>query len=115
MEATSVFVLFLGFLLGGLTLILYMGYQSTEEARARQQREHSGETARAREVAIEMPGFFAPLDAGRTPAPSFAFDNAMLAQLESHVRAEQAIVRQFVRYPSIDALYRQEGQELRVH
>jgi len=116
METTVVFVLFLGFVLGGLTLILYMGYQSTEEARARQGREHRvDETVRVREIAAQMPGFFVPLDADRMPAPSLAFDNAMLARLESHVRAEQAIVTQFVRYPSIDSLYRQGGPELRVH
>lgn len=115
MEATVVFVLFLAFVLGGLTLILYMGYQSTEEARAREARAHDADAARARAVVVEVPGFFAPLDADRTPAPSLAFDNAMLARLESHVRAEQAIVTQFVRYPSIDSLYRQAGQELRVH
>ena len=115
MEATFVFVLFLGFLLGGLMLILYMGYLSTEEARAQQERQHSVKTVRAREIAAEIPGFFAPLDAARKPATPLAFDDALLARLESHVRAEQAIVTQFVRYPSIDSLYRQGGQELRVH
>ena len=93
MEATIVFALFLAFLMGGLTLIFYMGYQATEEVRARQGRElRADETVRVREIAAQMPGFFVPLDAGRTPATPLAFDNAMLAQLESHVRAEQAIV-----------------------
>jgi len=115
MEATIVFVLLLGFLLGGLTLILYAGYQSTEQARARQELEHSADTVPAPEVAVEMPGFFAPLAIDRPPVSPFAFDDALLAALETHVKAEQAIVRQFVRYPSIDSLYRPGRQELRVH
>lgn len=116
MATTVVFLLFLGFLLGGLTLILYTGYQATEEARARQEQERAAAaTAHARAIAVEVPGFFAPMAVDRSPAPSLAFDDALLAALESHVKAEQDIVTQFVRYPSIDSLYRVGRQELRVH
>jgi len=115
METTVVFLLFLGFLLGGLTLILYMGYQSTEQARAQAAQERAAETAAAHTVAVEVPGFFAPMASDRIPTTSLAFDDALLAALESHVKAEQAIVTQFVRYPSIDSLYRAGRQELRVH
>jgi hypothetical protein len=115
MEATIVLVLLLGLVLGGMLLMLASGYVATEEARARQGNARYAEAARANEV-LATSGFFEGLDGNKiSPPPLVAFDDALLAQLESHVRAEQAIVTQFVRYPSIDSLYRQGGPELRVH
>jgi len=116
MATTFVFVLFLGFVLGGMMLMLAPAYLETERERARQAQERRAAKAiRASEAATAIPGFFAGLDATRIPPVPLAFDDALLAQLERHVRAEQAIVTQFVRYPSIDSLYRQEGSSFHLH
>jgi hypothetical protein len=33
------------------------------------------------------------------------FDDALLAMLQNHVKAERAVVSEFVHFPSIDSLY----------
>lgn len=111
MEATIVFGLVLAFLVGGIMLALVMAYLSTEEARAREQGQRHGQVVRAAEA---IPGFFAKSDQGELPGMP-GFDEMLLARLESHVRQEQALVSEFVHYPSINSLYRQTPQSLRAH
>jgi len=111
MEAMIAFGLVLGFLVGGMMLALVMGYRSTEQARAREQALRHGQVAR---VAEAIPSFFAKPDRDELPG-LLAFDEILLGRLESHVREEQALVSEFVHYPSINSLYRQAPQSLRMH
>lgn len=114
MEATLVLVLVLTILVGGMMLALVMGYRSIEEGRSQLAVELRAEAGRAAD-AIAIPSFFAWVDDRKTPLPTIAFDDALLARLEKHVRAEQAVVTQFVHFPSIDSLYRHSDSSLRAH
>jgi hypothetical protein len=113
MEGTLVLVLVLTFLFGGMFLALAMGYRSIEESRAEQQTRPSAQP-RVADVVI-IPSFFAKVENRNFPGPVTAFDEALLARLEQHVRAEHATVAQFVHFPSVDSLYRQSGSQLHVH
>jgi hypothetical protein len=113
MEATLVLVLLLTFLVAGMTFALVMGYRGIEESRAlpAARREATPSVADA----VMIPGYFAAAGSrGNRPA-DLAFDEALLARLDQHVRAEHATVAQFVHYPSVDSLYRQSGSSLHVH
>lgn len=111
MEAMVAFGLVLGFLVGGMMLALVMGYLSIERARASEQETRRGQVARAAET---IPSFIAK--PGRDELPGLlAFDEVLLGRLESHVREEQALVSEFVHYPSINSLYRKAPQPLRMH
>ncbi len=112
MEATLVLVLVLSFLVGGMMLALVMGYRSIEESRAQAVR--PAEALRAAD-AVMIPSFFARVENRNFPGSAGAFDEALLTRLEQHVRAEHAVVAQFVHFPSIDSLYRQSGSSLHVH
>ncbi len=112
MEAEIVFGLVLAFLVGGMTLALAMGYLSTEEARARKQTQSPAHVVRAAEA---IPSFFAKPDQGAPPSEMREFDEALLARIERHIREEQAVVSEFVEYPSIHSLYRRAPHALRAH
>lgn len=113
MEATLVLILVLTFLFGGLMLALVMGYRSIEESRA-QLVEPPAKAPTAADIVL-VPSFFAKLETPGFAVPAVAFDDALLARVEQHVKAEHAMVAQFVHYPSIDSLYRQSGSSLHVH
>jgi hypothetical protein len=113
MAATLVLTLVLTFLVGGLMLALVMGYRSIEESRA-QPVARPAPAPSAVDVVL-IPSFFTAVERVSPAGPALAFDEALLARLEQHVRAEQAMVAQFVHYPSIDSLYRQSGSSLHVH
>lgn len=113
MEATLVLILVLTFLFGGLMLALVMGYRSLEESRA-QLVAPPAKPPTAADVVL-VPSFFAKLETPGFTVPAVAFDDALLARVEQHVKAEHAMVAQFVHYPSIDSLYRQSGSSLHVH
>jgi hypothetical protein len=62
-----------------------------------------------------LPAFFAKAPAG-TPLPvTPGLDEALIALIEEHVRAEQAMVTKFVYYPSFDSLYRQAKPSPTLH
>jgi hypothetical protein len=113
MEATLVLMLVLTFLFGGLMLALVMGYRSIEESRAQQASRPAA--APGAVDAVRIPAFFAQLENRTPPGPAAVFDEALLARLEQHVRAEHAMVAQFVHFPSVDSLYRPSGSSLHVH
>jgi ABC-type amino acid transport substrate-binding protein len=113
MAATLVLILVLTFLVGGLMLALAMGYRSIEESRAQQVARPAKAPSAA--TVVMIPSFFAPVENLSPGGPAVAFDDALLARLEQHVRAEHAMVAQFVHFPSIDSLYRQSGSSLHVH
>jgi hypothetical protein len=112
MEAAIAVWLVLGFLFVGMTLALVLGYLSTEKARAGKPAPHPGEVVRAAEG---IPSFFARSDRVALPSEVHAFDEALLARIESHIRQEQALVSEFVEYPSVNSLYRQAPHTLRAH
>lgn len=112
MAATIAFALFLGFVCGGMLLALVSSYLDAEEARARKDKVRPVRAREAAETVAAMPGFFVQTDRTPAPRPSLAFEAALLAQLERHVRAEQAIAQQFVHLPSLDSLYRHSGSSL---
>jgi hypothetical protein len=114
MEATIVLVLFLTFLVGGMMLALVMGYRSIEESRIEQRPERHVQPAPV-VYALASRGFFERAADSVPASPTIAFDDALLAQLEKHVRAEQAVVSQFVHFPSVDSLYSSSGTSLRAH
>ncbi len=114
MEATIVLVLFLTFLVGGMMLALVMGYRSIEESRAEQRPERHVQPAPV-VYALAGHGFFERAADSVPASPAITFDDALLAQLEKHVRAEQAVVSQFVHFPSVDSLYSSSGTSLRAH
>lgn len=108
MEWMIVFWLFMTFLFGAMMLGLFLGFRSTEESRAREQQEREAQEVLAAHAMAAMPRFFATLDAKQPgSSPRVVFDDALLADVESYVRAEQTLVKQFVNDPSVDALYRQ--------
>lgn len=111
-EATLVLMLVLTFLVGGMMLALVMGYRSIEESRA----QLDARPAKAPSAAdiVGIPSFFGNAEYRDLPGPAFAFDDALLARVEQHVKAEHAMVAQFVHFPSIDSLYRQSGSSLHV-
>ena len=113
MEATVVLVLVLTFLVGGMVLALAMGYRSIEEGRA-EEAARAAARPRARDFVV-VPSFFVKPANDSPLGTPMAFDDALLARLEQHVRAEHAMAAQFVRYPSVDSLYRQSASELHVH
>jgi hypothetical protein len=112
MEATVVLILFLTFLVGGMMLALVMGYRSIEGSRA-QEVARPAKAAGAADAAM-IPSFFVKVEHRHSPGSDVAFDDALLARLEQHVRAEHATVAEFVHFPSIDSLYRQSGSSLHV-
>lgn len=115
MDGTLYLVLFLGFLVGGMMFVLVMAYMATEESRAREARERQAAGVSVIDAAVEIPAFFARQDVIRPALAAVEFDGAWIARLEDHVKAEQAVVGQFVRYPSIASLYRQSQSSLHVH
>ena len=115
MEATVVISVFVAFIFGTAMLMLVMGYMSTEERRAQQEKERHVEVLPVVQAAADVPRFFATLDASRLPTARPAFDDALLAHLEDRLRSEQALVSQFVDEPSIANLYRQVDLPAAVH
>lgn len=113
MEAALV-VLAVTVLFGGMVWMLVMGYQDSEAERARQARSREADAAARVAAIVTLPGFFARSERTGTPLNA-VFDEAMVNQLEHHVRLEQAVVAQFVHHPSVDNLYRQSGAPCHVH
>ena len=113
MEETIALGLVLTLVVGGMMLALVMGYRDIEESRAKRAA-HASKAPRVANVAI-VPSFFAAATKHTVTGPAIAFDEALLARLEQHVKAEHATVAQFVHYPSLDSLYRKSESSLHVH
>lgn len=113
MEGVIVLVLVLTFMFGGLLLALVMGYRSIEDSRiGLTPKQPAIRAVVTEEIAAHS---FLPKADRIPPVPTITFDDALLARLERHVRAEQAVVSQFVHYPSVDSLYSHSGASLRAH
>lgn len=115
MESTMFLLMFLGLLFGGMILVLVMGYLGTEEQRAREDREREAEAAISAESVAVLPSFFAELDPGASSPAHPAYSDRLLVDLETYVRAEQAVVTRFVNDPSFASLYRRADASLRAH
>lgn len=87
---------------GGLILALVAGYVETEERRASQS-PNGSEAARFPALPAEPRFFAAPPN---RQASTAELDEALLSRLQQHVSAEQDLVSQFLREPSVDGLYR---------
>ncbi len=107
MGSTAVFWLFLAFVVGAGMLALMLGYRSIEERRAREEEQRRADELRAAENVAAMPRFFVRPVVSESSTIVPVFDEALLADFESYVRAEQALAAQFVNEPSLDSLYRQ--------
>lgn len=76
-------------------------------------RKPASEGARVAESLVAtMPAFFERPQVNQRPLAIPVFDDALLALLQNHVRAERAMAEDFVHFPSIDRLYRQPGLPL---
>lgn len=108
---------FLGFigivLAGGVMMAFILELLNSERYDARKERRVEVEPA-VRSVAT-LPAFFAKPQTNDRPPASPGFDEALIAFLEEHVRAEQAMVTKFVHFPSLDSLYRQAKPSATVH
>ena len=111
MESALVVVV-VAVLFGGMVLMLAMGYQNSEAERARQAKARQADAAASASAIVSVPGFFAPRRRGGHAILARVFNEAMVNQLEHHVRLEQAVVAQFVHQPSVDNLYRRAGTSL---
>lgn len=68
--------------------------------------ERASTSARAAEsMAASIPAFFTRPQLKQRPMATLGFDDAMLAVLQNHVKAERAVVNEFVHFPSVDSLY----------
>lgn len=107
--------LFFGLLFGGMMLALVMGYLSAEERRAQEARAGKARAASAAEVATSVPAFFADLEKEAAAMAAARFDEALLASIARHVRAEKAAVSKFLLDPSVHSLYEQSDRSIHVH
>lgn len=110
---------FLGFiaivLASGVVMAVVWQFLNVEprpelEARKRRMEVESG----VQSVAT-LPAFFATQRTREHPLGDAKFDEAVIAFLESHVRAEQAMVSKFVHLPSVDSLYRRTQSPPTMH
>jgi len=111
---------FLGFVLivvvGFSMLALTLELLNPERQRVPQvQEKRVPEGVLATESALATPAFFAPRRMDQLPLTNPGFDDALLALLQNHVKAERAMANEFVHFPSIDSLYRQARPSATMH
>jgi hypothetical protein len=108
---------FLGFigivLAGGVMMAFILELLNTERYDVREKRPVEADAA-IRSIA-ELPAFFAKLETIEHQSARPMSDDALIAFLEAHVRAEHAIVTSFVHLPSVDSLYRQAKSSPTLH
>ncbi len=86
-------------MLGPLLVILTVGYLNTEAERAKQAQE-------AEQQVAQEPGFFArPGVEAPVGAPQTVGD-AIVAEIQTYLATEQAMVDEFVSRPSLEGLHR---------
>ena len=108
---------FLGFIgivaAGGILLTLILGFLDTERPGAIAARRAEAEPTF--DSAAALPAFFARPQIINYVPDSPGLDDALIALLEEHVRAERAIVTGFVHLPSFGSLYRQTASPQIMH
>ena len=101
-------------------LALILEFLSTERYVTREATDAAKRPAAALAIAEPAPATLplftgTLLRLGDLPPATGVFDDALLAVVQHHVKAEQEMVHEFVHFPSIDSLYRQSGSPLRFH
>ncbi len=100
---------FLGFVLivavGISVLALTLGLLSPTRETAMEAKRPSTGVLTAESMAASIPAFFAKAQSDQLPLATLGFDEALLALLQNHVKAERAVVNEFVHFPSVDSLY----------
>lgn len=97
---------FIGIVLaGGVMMAFILELLNTERVDAQRERRLEVELP-ARSVPA-LAAFFAKPQAGAPAQPVTGIDEALIAFIEEHVKAEQAMATTFVHFPSLDSLYRQ--------
>lgn len=100
---------FLGFVLmvaaGISVLALTLGLLDPERATAMEAKRPATGARAAESMTAAIPAFFAKPQSGQLPSTTLGFDDALLALLQNHVKAERAMVHEFVHFPSVDSLY----------
>lgn len=108
---------FLGFigivLAGGVIMAFILEFLNTERSDTGEKR--WVEVDPAVQSIAELPAFFAKRQTNEHRPARPVSDDAMIAFLEEHVRAELAIATRFVHLPSLDSLYRQAKQSPTLH
>ena len=94
-------------LAGGVMTAFILGCLNTERRSERATRTRRVEVEPAIQSIATLPAFFAKLNANDHASAASKLDDALIAFLENHIKAEQAMARKFVHLPSIDSLYRQ--------
>lgn len=104
---------FLGFVLlvavGISVLALTLGLLSPTRETAMEAKRPSTGVLAAESLAASIPAFFAKPQSAQLPLATLMFDDALLAFLQNHVKAERAVVNEFVHFPSIDSLYARQS------
>ncbi len=110
---------FLGFVLivavGISVLALTLGLLSPTRETAMEAKHPSTGVLAAESLAASIPAFFATRQTDQPPLASPGFDDALLALLQNHVKAERAMANEFVHFPSVDSLYRQARPSVTMH
>ena len=110
---------FLGFvaivLAGGVIMAIVWQFLNTERGAELEARKRGMEVESGVQSVATLPAFFATLQTREHPLGNPKFDDTVIAFLESHVKAEQAMVRKFVQLPSVDSLYRRTQSPRTMH
>ena len=108
------FFAFIGIVLaGGVLMAFILEFLNTERYDAAKQPRVEVEPA-VQSVAT-LPAFFAKPQPDVPVQAVTRLDEALIAFIEEHVRAEQAMVSKFVHFPSLDSLYRQAKPSPTLH
>ncbi len=101
MESAVPLLLFLGFLVGGLFLILYLGYRSVEEG---ERAKAEAEASPAR-VPFVRPLFFGALGPPSPEARAAGARATVVERIEDFLRGECGAAAVFGARPTVEALY----------
>ena len=102
-------------LAGGVVMAIIWQSLNTGRGAELEARKHSVDVESGVGSVATLPAFFATLQTREHPMGDAKFDDTMIAFLESHVKAEQAMVRKFVHLPSVDSLYRRTQSPPTMH
>lgn len=115
MDAMRFFGFILAVVVGGVMMALILEFLNPDRLDVQTEGKRRVDVEPAVQSVATLPAFFATLQANEGPPAVAGFDDALLAFLQNHVKAEQAMVTKFVLFPSVDNLYRQARPSPRVH
>lgn len=109
MEGAALLYLLIPIFFGAMFLILYAGFRSIEDERAR-------EEAEANEIGeefIPIPRFFARLGPAELRDVPDPVEESVLLEVQRYLMIEQTLADEFVSEPSVERLFRKAGGERR--